>query len=537
MENKLDKWDTAISVTSAFITAVCDAFFVEDIDLKKAHEWGVEKTDEFVKSVSKKCGYKGDDISGAIKHLEDRYPMAGDDLTHEFGGGATHHLRDFSHHPTPIGLAFSILTQITGKVYGTDTKGAFVCYDVPNWQEKDFVSGIYMGVISWGMHLVSDMAGSSGTRRGLGEGTGLPGIMMSLLKEVSSIPGIRSVAGVRDKNTPNKESNYNFSVVCSKMFNGTLFAEHDSAGKIVKGTQIPFDLRTEIGIVNESISNKQYLPVMFNNIIVAAGYSIRRFIKQIEINNCKTVEDLERIDIKLCLPYRKNDAFRHMKMIGAATFSGIDIVSSGIKAAVNCKKNKQGFALGFVQGINYWGLGDLALSTNSEVLAAVGKMKEGFDALVEQQKQELINRLPNGEEYYRTGKYAIEHAMAIAEIGTPIGFATAAIGVYDAIKDASKDLKAATERRIRIEKECEERIAIIEENRMIMEETISDYFYSRMTVFVNAFDTMDRAITNNDIDEFIMGNNIIQTNLVGETKFDNIEEFDDMMLSEDSIKF
>jgi len=234
---------------------------------------------------------------------------------------------------------------------------------------------------------------------------------------------------------------------------------------------------------------------------------------------------------------QKDDVFRHMKMIGAVTFSGIDITSSGIKAAMKNKNNRQGFALDFVQGINYWGLGDLAFSTNLEVLSAVEKMKEGFDALIEKQKRELIDRLPNGEEYYRMGKYVVEQAMAIAEIGTPIGYASAAIGVYDAIKEASKDLKEATERRIRIEKECEERIAIIKENRAIMEETISDYFYSRITIFVNAFDAMDRAITNNDIDEFIMGNNMIQNNLVGETKFNNIKEFDDMMLSEDSIKF
>ena len=275
---EIDKYDRIIACSSGVLMGALDVLWVGDLSLFEAHKWGTAETNKFVYKVAKHRGFKGkeDNIAGAIDFLEEDAPIWADKTTNSLGGGYQHHLRDFSHHPTPIGLAFSILTQITGKVYGTDTKGAFVCYDVPNWQEKDFVSGIYMGVISWGMHLVSDMAGSSGTRRGLGEGTGLPGIMMSLLKEVSSIPGIRSVAGVRDKNTPNKESNYNFSVICSKMFNGTLFAEHDSTGKIVKGTQIPFDLRTEIGIVNESISNKQYLPVMFNNIIVAAGYSIRR---------------------------------------------------------------------------------------------------------------------------------------------------------------------------------------------------------------------------------------------------------------------
>ena len=42
-----------------------------------------------------------------------------------------HHLRDFSHHPSLVGLACSILSQFTGKGYGTDTAGRFVAFDLP----------------------------------------------------------------------------------------------------------------------------------------------------------------------------------------------------------------------------------------------------------------------------------------------------------------------------------------------------------------------------------------------------------------------
>lgn len=37
----------------------------------------------------------------------------------------------------------------------------------------------------------------------------------------------------------------------SKLFNGTLLADHDENGRIVKGTARKFDLRTEIGMLEE----------------------------------------------------------------------------------------------------------------------------------------------------------------------------------------------------------------------------------------------------------------------------------------------
>lgn len=121
---------------------------------------------------------------GAIKFLEDKYPIAADKTTNAFGGGLQHHLRDFSHHPMPIGLLFSLLIQFTKKVYGTDVAGVFHIVELKEDSliliGKNFPKKIIFGVINCFFHMVSDMAGSSGSIL-LGKAvTGLPGSLVSL---------------------------------------------------------------------------------------------------------------------------------------------------------------------------------------------------------------------------------------------------------------------------------------------------------------------------------------------------------------------
>ena len=543
---KLDKYDVALSIGSGALTASIDALWIGDISLAEAHKWGSDRVDEFVMKIANSSfeekitgtkKYDGKTVAGAIKKLEDDFAMDGDLLTKEFGSGKIHHLRDFSHHPTPVGLMCSLIMQFTGKGYGTKTNGEIVSYDVPGWKQKGFAESVYLGTVNWFFHLISDIAGSSGTRRSGGEGTGLPGPILSFLKEISSLPLIRNIGGMTDpKDSPNKEANYRFSVVCSKLFNGTLLGEHDENGKIIKDKKLIFDLRTELGIVNESIKNKQYFPVLLNELIVAAFYSVRRFMLQIKDEEIESLDDLEKVDISKCLPW-KNEAIRHMRMISTATFTSIDVSVSGIKSALKNKDDPAGFARDFMQGINYWGLGSLALSTNSEFVLATKKMYDGFLAAAEKSKQMIIEKLPNGKADWDTGKYGIETAVSITKIGTPIGFISAAMVVYDEIKKALDDLELAKEERVRIEQECTLRIEMIRANRREMEEAVSDYLYEKMTIFTDALISMDKAITENDVESYIMGNSMIQKEITGSSMFDSMEEFDDLMANEDTLKF
>ena len=59
-----------------------------------------------------------------------------------------------------------------------------------------------------------------------------------------------------------KDGKNQLSVFLSKLFNGTLLAEHDENGKILKDTKLQMDLRGELGLLAELA--RQALPVAAN---------------------------------------------------------------------------------------------------------------------------------------------------------------------------------------------------------------------------------------------------------------------------------
>ena len=262
-----DGIDNIIAVASGIISGLIDSFFVGEFSLDEGTKWGKEKVDSFVQNVAKRQGYNGDSLSGAVKFLEDKFPIPADSATAIFGGGTQHHLRDFSHHPTPLGLLFSMLTQFTGKVYGTNTLGAFIIEDVPSTDliGKDFTSKLAIGFTHWIFHMVSDIAGSSSSIAYGKYGTGLPGPFMSLLKEISSLPFFS-----------HQENNNKFCVLISKLFNGTLLSKRGEDGKIIPDSVIKFDLRAEIGVLYEF--GKQAIPLIINECVVRISYFVRRLV-------------------------------------------------------------------------------------------------------------------------------------------------------------------------------------------------------------------------------------------------------------------
>lgn len=399
--NKADNIDYALAISSGILSGIIDILFVGEFSLDRGVKWGKDQIDSFVVSVAKSRGFEGDKLDGAVRFLEKIYPIPADSATNIFGGGATHHLKDFSHHPTPVGLIFSLLTQFTGKVYGTNTSGAFIVVDVPNIEliGSSIPSKITIGVIDWIFHMVSDMAGSSGSITYGKYGTGLPGPFVSLLKELSSLPFFS-----------HEENTKNFSYWVSKLFNGTLLAERDENNKILPESVIKFDLRAEIGVAFEL--GRQTIPVIVNECVVRICYFVKQILKEFRIKSPNTLNDIiKTIDWENTLPF-KNKTITRLVTISSATFFTLDVVDASIRAAIKSGGNPAIFASALLLRINFVESGRLVLAITDEINMELKEVK------IRNEKLMLLNNiisLHNAKlSYYIAGEWIMIRDVMVA---------------------------------------------------------------------------------------------------------------------------
>lgn len=359
--DKADRLDYAIAVSSGVLCGMIDSLFVGEFSLTDSREWGEEKVNRFVRKIANSQGYQGDDLKRAIKYLEDHFELASDSLTSEYGGGKQHHLRDFAHHPSVAGLAFSILTQFTKECYGTDTSGKFLPVKLKDTSMigESFSQKILFGTVYWFFHLVSDMAGSNATP---GKGTGIPGPILSLAKELSALPFF--------KNDLNKEGNRTLSVYISKLFNGTLLAKKDESGII---EAVRFDLRMELGIAHFAV--KQTIPNIINQAIVRCFFFIRMLSDQLKQKKVKSVADLKSVDWKQTLP-AKNRTVARMMTVSTGVFSAVDMADAAIRAGLSERNNDYSFKVQCALRINYLALGRFGIALMNDIYYLVKGLLE-----------------------------------------------------------------------------------------------------------------------------------------------------------------
>lgn len=406
LTNHADGLDYAAAVVSGVLAGMVDAFFVGEFSLSRGKAWSNEKVNGFVHTLAEKTGYTGSDFDGAIRHLE-RYGIPSDSVTSQFGGGKQHHLRDFAHHPTLVGLCFSLVTQFTGMAYGTDTLGNFMAVPIKKREfiGKDFQEKIFYGVIYWFLHMASDMAGSNAFA---GAGTGLPGPALSLVKELSALPVLK-----------NSVSGEQLRVNISKLFNGTLLAQRDANGKIARDANGKplierFDLRAELGVLHEL--GKQAIPVIINEVMIRGFYFLRRLISEF-----KTKKDFKEIDWKKTLPF-KNRTIVRMLTISTGVLVAVDAADAAIRAAM-----KTGGTLNplfwsqFALRINFVGIGRCIVACGIDIGMGIRRSRLRNERMKVYQEQIM---LCNAKVFYlqanmwvaaKEAGIAVEGAYALAQ--------------------------------------------------------------------------------------------------------------------------
>lgn len=133
------------------------------------------------------------------------------------------------------------------------------------------------------------------------------------------------------------------------------------------------------------------------------------------------------------------------------------------------------------------------------------------------------------------GQAVIPIPVVGAMIGSMVGY-TISSASYGLLLQSLKDKELAHERRIKIEKECDEHIKLIRAYRLELEKNIMQYLGTRMVLFNNAFDELKSSLNIGDVDGFIAGANKITTALDKEVQFGNFEQFNDLMNSDKPLK-
>lgn len=363
LSSKADKWDYLLAVGSGIACGMMDILWTGDFSLAEGRNISAQQIDNLVKKTAKILGCESDDLKNCVKFLEDKFPIPADGSASDFGGGLQHHLRDFAHHPTIIGLIFSLLTQFIYKSYGTDLNGNFIMVEVPDKSKifigEDIFSKIVNGTIIWFFHLISDMAGSRSTV-GLSGGTGIPGPILSIAKEMSVIPFFKNF----------KKDDMSISLFLSKLFNGTLLAKHDENGKIIPDSIVKLDLRGEMGFVVEL--EKQIIPVIANECIVRTFYMIRRLAQQIKQVDIKSIDDFKKVRVNEIFPINSPTLAR-MLTVATGVFTTLDVSD-----AVITRK--------YWVSVNYVGIGRFTLALGNEMVWAlkrrdIKKIKDMYEKI------------------------------------------------------------------------------------------------------------------------------------------------------------
>lgn len=371
LTNHADGLDYAVAVVSGIISGLIDSFFVGETEIDK------DKIQKFLEGkyhTANDSGYKHKDADG-----------------HWTSSAMYHRLDDLAHHPSVAGLIASVLVRYfrlvvfidgsDGKphIFFADTSSPEVTALEKKEQAKAWIGAIIGGLCIWLSnlaikkyeeidceampeplkklikvvgasplmleilktvdvwvgHMMSDVATSQG----------IPGIFLSLLKEISILPIIRDT---------------DFRVWVDGLYN--------------KGNM---NLSEWSGVVFVA-AKKQSLPVLINEALVRGFFFVRHLAEEL-----KDKKDFKQVDWNNVIPFKNRTVIR-MLTISTGTFTAFDVADAAIRSG--------GFNAACVLRINFVGVGRFAIAIGSDISMGVKKSKrENERMLLRGEQLELLN--------------------------------------------------------------------------------------------------------------------------------------------------
>lgn len=405
LTNHADGIDYLIAVGSGIFTGIIDSLFIGEFDINAAKGNNYKRINNIVQNYAKSRGYnRGKRLKDAIAFLEDEFPVAQDNIWKGANINLTptnHHLADLAHHPTIIGLGASILVYFVRIGLFIDKNGELHIKSIPT-DKKEFVK-IWMPVIlaglfnwlvnvaenylednlgqeipmpirrlvkmlanaplaisilkvadNWIGHLFSDVAGSKNTPGG---GMGIPGIFISFLHEMSSLPILK---------------NSELSSLVNDLY-----------------VKKRVDFRTETAVLSEL--SRQSIPLLINESLVRGFYFVRHLIGETKTHG------INNIDWQKVIPFG-NRTITRMITVSMGTFCTIDLADASIRAAIKFGGNPAMFFKNLILRVNFVGVGRFAIAIGTDISMEFKKGKLSSERIALMNKNIMLS---NAKVFYK----------------------------------------------------------------------------------------------------------------------------------------
>lgn len=344
LTSKADKVDYVLASCSGVVSGLIDVLFVGEPNASKLQNWTDEKSEKLVVKFAKLNGWDGGRggqgrPDRAIAFLENKYKVpydsrGGGDVAQRLTRPSLHHYDSLAHHPTIVGLVFSILDQfnMTVSLNSTILPGVLNVIDVSPDQQKmsvgnqfklqgnSFIGKLFCGCINWFGHLVSDFAGASNST---GRGAGIPGPILSLAGDINAITSAL--------NLPTTKLQKTFYEIGAKMY---------EAG---------FDARFEA---------TQAIPVVLNELLTRTFYAVRRGCWYLKKNKGGK-QKFKFKDLWHAIKPFGNATVKRMVLVSGAVFTALDMSVAALKS--------MGDGFEFLLNVNIVGVGRLIISVGMEI--------------------------------------------------------------------------------------------------------------------------------------------------------------------------
>lgn len=293
--DKCDKYDYLIAVGCGVVGGLIDIFLVGTPGNSVLGGWTDKQVDSAVKKFAKLLGWspsegKKNSVASAIGFLEKKFKINYDqrhtaDVGNMFNMNTrNHHIMSLAHSLDIVGLFFSILEQFTStSAFVSDGQLVIIKTETFELQGGNFIAKLFCGIANWFGHIMSDIAGSSGSRGNGGRGSGV------------AIPFYEIFQFFKFGKFNVGKDKQDFATIAIRAF------------------QEGYDFRFGVAAA---------IPIAVTNLSIKLIWSLRRYF-QYKLPLCE------------CIPIRRHDSLRIMILIGNSTLCVMDGVDAVVESGGN----------------------------------------------------------------------------------------------------------------------------------------------------------------------------------------------------------